>query len=118
MRTVMSVSRGGELRAYRGQRLRAIALNRVVGDKAKAGRRVYADQGKWGGITAGFGANCASCSEYSKRDPIDLSGLGTDDRSMERAGKSKRFDFAPGRRIAGKYDIERLLGSGWEGEVY
>jgi len=37
---------------------------------------------------------------------------------MERSGKSKRFDFAPGRRIAGKYDIERLLGSGWEGEVY
>src|SRR5947207_6958912 len=37
---------------------------------------------------------------------------------MERAGKTKRFDFAPGRRIAGKYEIERLLGSGWEGEVY
>jgi len=37
---------------------------------------------------------------------------------MERAGKSKRFDFAPGRRIAGKYEIDRLLGSGWEGEVY
>src|SRR5690349_7339607 len=37
---------------------------------------------------------------------------------MERAGKSKRFDFAPGRLIAGKYQIERLLGSGWEGEVY
>ena len=37
---------------------------------------------------------------------------------MDRSGKSKRFDFAPGRRIAGKYEIERLLGSGWEGEVY
>jgi hypothetical protein len=32
---------------------------------------------------------------------------------MERAGKNKRFDFAPGRRIAGKYEIERPLGSGW-----
>src|SRR5215212_9067203 len=30
----------------------------------------------------------------------------------------KRFDFAPGRRLAGKYEIERPLGSGWEGEVY
>src|ERR1700759_114545 len=30
----------------------------------------------------------------------------------------KRFDFQPGRRIAGKYEIERALGSGWEGEVY
>ena len=37
---------------------------------------------------------------------------------MERAGKNKRFDFAPGRRIGGKYEIERQLGSGWEGEVY
>jgi tRNA A-37 threonylcarbamoyl transferase component Bud32 len=32
--------------------------------------------------------------------------------------KPKRFDFAPGRSIAGKYEIERLLGTGWEGEVY
>src|SRR3989440_1724834 len=30
----------------------------------------------------------------------------------------KRFDFPPGRKIAGKYEIERALGSGWEGEVY
>src|SRR5256885_10103013 len=30
----------------------------------------------------------------------------------------RRFDFAPGRRFAGKYHIERPLGSGWEGEVY
>jgi len=30
----------------------------------------------------------------------------------------KRFDFPPGRRVAGKYEIERPLGSGWEGEVY
>lgn len=32
--------------------------------------------------------------------------------------KPRRFDFSPGRSIAGKYVIERLLGTGWEGEVY
>src|SRR3954464_5503526 len=32
--------------------------------------------------------------------------------------KARRFDFEPGRGVAGKYTIERLLGSGWEGEVY
>jgi tRNA A-37 threonylcarbamoyl transferase component Bud32 len=37
---------------------------------------------------------------------------------MFRATKSKRFDFLPGRSIAGKYTIDRPLGSGWEGEVY
>src|ERR671912_840071 len=38
---------------------------------------------------------------------------------MYRPGKNvKRFDFAPGRSVAGKYVIERELGSGWEGEVY
>jgi tRNA A-37 threonylcarbamoyl transferase component Bud32 len=30
----------------------------------------------------------------------------------------KRFDFPPGRIVAGRYQIEQLLGSGWEGEVY
>ncbi len=30
----------------------------------------------------------------------------------------KRFDFPSGRSVAGKYEIERPLGSGWEGEVY
>jgi len=35
-----------------------------------------------------------------------------------RPGKVKRFDFPPGKRIAGKYVVERPLGSGWEGEVY
>jgi tRNA A-37 threonylcarbamoyl transferase component Bud32 len=35
-----------------------------------------------------------------------------------RHSKVKRFDFAPGRSVAGKYEIERPLGSGWEGEVY
>jgi serine/threonine protein kinase len=28
------------------------------------------------------------------------------------------FDLAPGRILAGKYRVENLLGSGWEGEVY
>jgi tRNA A-37 threonylcarbamoyl transferase component Bud32 len=37
---------------------------------------------------------------------------------MYRPLRVKRFDFQPGRVIAGKYVIERLLGSGWEGEVY
>src|SRR3954468_11779812 len=37
---------------------------------------------------------------------------------MYRPGKVKRFDFQPGRVVAGKYVIERPLGSGWEGEVY
>jgi tRNA A-37 threonylcarbamoyl transferase component Bud32 len=30
----------------------------------------------------------------------------------------KRFDFPPGRIVAGKYQIDQPLGSGWEGEVY
>ncbi len=37
---------------------------------------------------------------------------------MYRPSKVKRFDFPPGRIVAGKYEIERPLGSGWEGEVY
>jgi tRNA A-37 threonylcarbamoyl transferase component Bud32 len=37
---------------------------------------------------------------------------------MYRPGKVKRFDFPAGRTVAGKYVIERPLGSGWEGEVY
>ena len=37
---------------------------------------------------------------------------------MYRPGKVRRFDFPPGRSVAGKYLIERPLGSGWEGEVY
>jgi len=28
------------------------------------------------------------------------------------------FDFAPGQRLAGKYEVVRRLGSGWEGETY
>lgn len=35
-----------------------------------------------------------------------------------RPSKVKRFDFPPGRVVAGKYVVERPLGSGWEGEVY
>src|SRR3954447_2038574 len=37
---------------------------------------------------------------------------------MYRPSKVKRFDFPPGRVLAGKYQVERLLGTGWEGEVY
>ena len=37
---------------------------------------------------------------------------------MYRKSAVKRFDFPPGRVVAGKYVIERALGSGWEGEVY
>jgi tRNA A-37 threonylcarbamoyl transferase component Bud32 len=37
---------------------------------------------------------------------------------MYRPQRVKRFDFQPGRTIAGKYVVDRLLGSGWEGEVY
>ncbi|MCS7034446.1 MAG: protein kinase [Phycisphaerae bacterium] len=38
---------------------------------------------------------------------------------MYRSGrKVRRFDLPPGRTVAGKYVIERPLGSGWEGEVY
>jgi len=29
-----------------------------------------------------------------------------------------RFDFQPGTKLAGKYQIVSLLGTGWEGEVY
>src|SRR5450755_278247 len=32
--------------------------------------------------------------------------------------KPRRFDFPPGKSVAGKYHIEAPLGSGWEGEVY
>jgi tRNA A-37 threonylcarbamoyl transferase component Bud32 len=31
---------------------------------------------------------------------------------------AKRFDFPPGRSVAGKYVVEHFLGGGWEGEVY
>jgi tRNA A-37 threonylcarbamoyl transferase component Bud32 len=38
---------------------------------------------------------------------------------MYRASKKpKRFDFPTGKSVAGKYVVERPLGSGWEGEVY
>ena len=32
--------------------------------------------------------------------------------------KPERFDFQPGRKLANKYEVEALLGTGWEGEVY
>src|SRR3954464_13491577 len=37
---------------------------------------------------------------------------------MYRRSQNKRFDFPAGRTVAGKYVVERPLGSGWEGEVY
>ena len=37
---------------------------------------------------------------------------------LYKPSKVKRFDFPAGKIIAGKYVIERPLGSGWEGEVY
>src|SRR5688500_857472 len=37
---------------------------------------------------------------------------------MYRPSRIKRFDFPPGRIVAGKYQIERPLASGWGGEVY
>ena len=38
---------------------------------------------------------------------------------MARANsRSIRFDFQPGRQLAGKYEVIDLLGDGWEGEVY
>lgn len=37
---------------------------------------------------------------------------------MYKPSKNVRFDFPPGRTVAGKYFIDRLLGSGYEGEVY
>src|SRR6266705_1725835 len=40
------------------------------------------------------------------------------DPNMYRRVATKRFGFPAGRTVAGKYVIERPLGSGWEGEVY
>src|SRR5947199_6850711 len=37
---------------------------------------------------------------------------------MYRPTKVKRFDLPAGRSVAGKYQIEQQLGSGYEGEVY
>jgi tRNA A-37 threonylcarbamoyl transferase component Bud32 len=37
---------------------------------------------------------------------------------MYKPTKQIRFDLETGRTVAGKYVIERPLGSGWEGEVY
>ncbi|HEY7117316.1 MAG TPA: protein kinase [Tepidisphaeraceae bacterium] len=39
-------------------------------------------------------------------------------RMYRASRKPKRFDFPPGKSVAGKYIVERPLGSGWEGEVY
>lgn len=34
------------------------------------------------------------------------------------AKRTKKIKLPPGTMIAGKYEVEELLGSGWEGEVY
>ena len=35
-----------------------------------------------------------------------------------RVPKIEAFHFSPGRVLAGKYEVQAYLGSGWEGEVY
>jgi hypothetical protein len=40
------------------------------------------------------------------------------ERMLYRPTKVNRFDFPPGRTVAGKYEIVSPLGSGYEGEVY
>lgn len=45
-------------------------------------------------------------------------GLPQDSKPVYKPSKNVRFDFPPGRTVAGKYIIDRLLGSGYEGEVY
>ena len=32
--------------------------------------------------------------------------------------KFEGFNFPPGKRLAGKYEVDRHIGGGWEGEVY
>jgi tRNA A-37 threonylcarbamoyl transferase component Bud32 len=46
---------------------------------------------------------------------MDFMYRGSGKTRMRRSG---RFDFPPGRFISDKYQIEEMLGSGWEGEVY
>jgi hypothetical protein len=36
----------------------------------------------------------------------------------KRVPKIDEFNFPPGRVLAGKYEVQAFLGSGWEGEVY
>jgi hypothetical protein len=37
---------------------------------------------------------------------------------VKRVPKIDEFKFPPGRVLAGKYEVQAFLGSGWEGEVY
>lgn len=39
-------------------------------------------------------------------------------QAMPAAPSIRRFDFPAGRTVAGKYVVEKLLGGGYEGEVY
>ncbi|HZN67678.1 MAG TPA: protein kinase, partial [Tepidisphaeraceae bacterium] len=54
------------------------------------------------------------------RGMFDLSAAHSEDApAMYRTShRIKRFDFPPGRVVAGKYQVDKPLGSGWEGEVY
>ena len=56
---------------------------------------------------------------YQSQSQIDAERLAANDcAAMYRPIKVSRFDLEPGRSVAGKYQIEGLLGSGYEGEVY
>src|SRR6201999_501752 len=66
------------------------------------------------GISLGFGIWSLGFHSYT----VDLPPQPPNLSPMYRPGKVKRFDFPTGRGVAGKYLIERPLGSGWEGEVY
>jgi len=55
---------------------------------------------------------------WVKCPPLKMGAAGARSKVMYKPGKVKRFDFPPGKAVGGKYIVERLLGSGWEGEVY
>jgi tRNA A-37 threonylcarbamoyl transferase component Bud32 len=51
------------------------------------------------------------------RDPVIL--LHRDDPKEDTlSDRPQPFELQPGRLIGGKYEVESLLGAGWEGEVY
>lgn len=56
---------------------------------------------------------------FQSQTQIDAEPSAANDcAAMYRPIKVSRFDLEPGRSVAGKYQIEGLLGSGYEGEVY
>lgn len=52
---------------------------------------------------------------FARRSEMVQDSLGV---VYRRSKNNVRFDFLPGRTVAGKYVIERFLGGGYEGEVY